>query len=417
MSGGEQDALQALRRLAGDKATGELVCASGRAEVHVHFQEGRVAWATSSAARFAFTRYVLEQCDIDREAFKELVHECRREKKPLGETLIEWGVATEEQVRRALQRQVEDALETLREGGPAQTVFLQRGDGYRAYNQAFTFALEDVCERPSKGSSQQRMPRISSAPPPPSLRERLIELLEHEGGIRWVEHHARGRVIDRLPNGNGAAAIESLTGDLFATDTDFVALRGAVDNLIGVDLGEVGSVWCGVDPQVVLGAMITALRERLRTESIARLSMPGGSMGAAKVSPDRGVSPQVLTEVIERTPALWGVALVDSDGQAHCLACREALDQDSIYARVRHLSRFLRGARDVAAGADGDPTFPRASMMAASPAGWAFGGEFLDQTRRDLWLILDPSAGQGLGWAILTALLRRTSLTSREVSR
>lgn len=413
----DPEAIETLARLAKEEATGELVCATPEAEVHIHLQGGRIAWATSSAARFAFTRYVVQQCEIDATAFRELVSECRRENKPLGETLIEWGVASEDQVRSALKKQIVDALDTLRVGGKAETVFLQRGTGYRNYNREFTFTFGEVFQRERRPRrSSQHLPAISSRPPPAEFLERLGHLARNEPDVHWVEHHQGGKLGLRLPEGSAALGIDGPASEVFRGDVDFVSVRGGRENLIGVDLGAPGSVWCGVDPQVVLGAMILALRERLGTERIARTQLPPGAMGEPRIRQDRGLPPKILEELLERTGEVWAVYLRDDAGKLHCLACREHLDDDGAHARTASLGRFLSALHELAVRG---PTFamPSASLMASSPFGWFFGSELLDRTGRQVWLILDPSANQGIGWAILAALLRRTSLTSREVSR
>ncbi len=419
MTGARPDSIATLERLAREQATGELVCAAANAEVHVHLQAGRVAWATSSAARFAFGKYVLERCDLDAEALKELVAECRREHKPLGETLIEWGVASTEAVRAALREQIVDALATLRQAGPTQTVFLQRGAGYRSYNPTFTFALEEVVQRRRRTrASEQRMPRRSSHPPPMGVAARLLDLAGQEPEIRWLEHHVGGSPTCRVPDGTAPAGIHELGHALFSGDVDYAVVRGGAENLIGVSLPNGGgSVWCGVDPSVVLGAMVTALRERLATERPARNSLPAATLGPIHVGADRGIGRGVLEEVLDRTPAVWAATIVDRDGHADWLARREAIAPGELEARVAPFSGFLRGVRHLTVGTDASVSLPRASMVAAAASGWLFGAELLDESRRDLWLLLDPSAGQGLGWAILEALLRRTSLTSREVRR
>lgn len=413
------DSLHTLSQLVADAATGELVCASAEAEVHIHLQGGRVAWATSSASRFAFGRYVLERCDLDAQALKELIAECRREHKPLGETLIEWGVASTDAVRDALREQIVDALSTLRDAGAAQTVFLQRGAGYRSYNPTFTFALDEVAPRRSRtpASGTARTARRSSRPAPGSLSARLAALVADEPEIRWAEHHENGAPSCRVPLDARPAGIHAPAHALMKGDVDFVVARGCVENLVGVALpAGAGSVWCGVDPQAVLGGVVTSLRERLGVEH-ARASARGAAMGGIHIGPDRGIGREILAEILERTPTVWAVAIADHAARAHCLARRDAVDPTALESRLVPFTTLLRAARPLTVGTEPDVALPRASLAAAAASGWLFGGELLDETRRDLWLLLDPGAGQGLGWAILEALLRRTSLTSRELPR
>src|SRR5262245_25437261 len=106
MSSGDR-VLDRIAALASQNASGELICASDSVEVHVFLQRGRIAWATDSTRPLAFTRHLLQTAQIDVEVFREILESCRREKRPLGETLIAWGVATREEVRDALRHQIE----------------------------------------------------------------------------------------------------------------------------------------------------------------------------------------------------------------------------------------------------------------------------------------------------------------------
>ena len=60
-----------LRQLASGAETGEFVCAGQTAEVHVHLQSGRVAWATSSAARVGLAQLLQDFCALDGKALGE----------------------------------------------------------------------------------------------------------------------------------------------------------------------------------------------------------------------------------------------------------------------------------------------------------------------------------------------------------
>ena len=149
--------LKHLRLLVQQEATGEWVCASTRAEVHVFLQSGRVAWATSSAAELGFTQHLLEATEVDPASIREVVRACRRERPPFGETLVEWGLATEVEVRNALQAQIRDSLATLPSEG--ETVFLRQGRDYRGYNHDLTFAFDEVWkQRRRHPSSVRRRP-------------------------------------------------------------------------------------------------------------------------------------------------------------------------------------------------------------------------------------------------------------------
>ena len=102
-----------LCELAEAGATGELVCVGAGFEAHVFLQAGRVAWATDSTHPFAFASHLQRIAKIDVPTFRQVVEECRREKLPLGETLVAWGLATWDQVRAALTHQIGEAVALL----------------------------------------------------------------------------------------------------------------------------------------------------------------------------------------------------------------------------------------------------------------------------------------------------------------
>ncbi|MDF1564861.1 MAG: response regulator [Deltaproteobacteria bacterium] len=136
-----EDPVARLREWAELGADGEFIATAAEWEVHVHLQEGRVAWATSSASKYAFTRHLSEHFGIEKEAIVEVVDECRKTRKNVGETLVEWGIATEEQVRESLRAQIADALAVLPGSSGVQSIFLSRGSDYA---QPLTFTLDEL---------------------------------------------------------------------------------------------------------------------------------------------------------------------------------------------------------------------------------------------------------------------------------
>ena len=405
--------LQTLRELVGQEATGELICAADEAEVHVHLQNGRIAWATTSVARFAFARHVAAHCSIDSEALREIVQECRRERKPLGRTLIEWGLATESDVREALRKQICEALSTLPDGAAA-AVFLRRGQGYSSYDRELTFELDELLPRVTRTLAPAPVRMLSSVPPSARLGDALRELVQH-AEISWAEHHLPERLVERVPHGT-ARGVEPLAS-VFDGDTDFVAVRSESETVLGLALSmDRGAVWCGLAPDATLGAVLALVRERLGGLTVGRISNPGAGLGTICTAQDEGLPPSMLRELMERSDGLWGIAMRDPSSQVRWLGWREYLDRGELGERVAGLSGTLATARALPRR-DGESGLWQSSMVVSTSPGWFFGASLLDGTGRDLWLVLDPSATQGLGWALLASLLRRTSLTAREVAR
>ena len=141
--------LSTLVRLVRTEASGELICAADSLEIHVFLQRGKVAWCTESGKPFAFTQRLFELTELDRDGFRQIIDECRRDRLPLGETLIRWGVASLEQVREALRRQIVEALTALAVQHDAQVIFLERSRAFddpqaRSLRRAVTCPRSDA---------------------------------------------------------------------------------------------------------------------------------------------------------------------------------------------------------------------------------------------------------------------------------
>lgn len=83
--------LKILASLVERNVSGELICASPEAEIHVFLKRGRIAWAIDSRRPAAFADGLVE-IDLDAETLREVIETCRRENLPLGETLVGWGL-------------------------------------------------------------------------------------------------------------------------------------------------------------------------------------------------------------------------------------------------------------------------------------------------------------------------------------
>lgn len=138
-----EDPAQMMLDVASQNKSGEVVAVSGECEIHVHFQNGRVAWATSSELKYAFTRYLVDRFGLEPDSIREVLDECRRTRKNVGETLVEWKLASQEQVREALRLQISDAMATLDAMSNARAVFMPRESDYAA---DFTFELHELRE-------------------------------------------------------------------------------------------------------------------------------------------------------------------------------------------------------------------------------------------------------------------------------
>jgi hypothetical protein len=133
--------LAMLERLAAEGQSGELIATTQNFEIHVLLHEGRIAWATNSSSRFAFTRRLVDKYGVDKDTLREVVLECQRTRARLGEALLAWNVATREQIQDALKSQISETLTQLGELRDSRALFLPRS---AAYSADLTFTLTDV---------------------------------------------------------------------------------------------------------------------------------------------------------------------------------------------------------------------------------------------------------------------------------
>jgi hypothetical protein len=133
-----------LLALAREGATGELGCSCQDRRLQLYLQRGRVAWANDPRHQRAFTAHLREQAHVQAADIEAVVAECRTTKRPIGESLIARGLATEEQVRAALRHQIGLALHIGTCPGAGQTTFALRN--YADYDVRFTFAAAELIE-------------------------------------------------------------------------------------------------------------------------------------------------------------------------------------------------------------------------------------------------------------------------------
>jgi hypothetical protein len=382
----EETPIAIVRRLAGAGATGELICAEGELEVHVYLQQGRVAWATSSEARFAFGRELVRRCNVDPETLKELVEDCRRNRRPLGETLVQWGLASLEDVRESLRRQIQGALATLGGRHRAPTLFLERGAQYLTYERELTFELRELVDA--------EMAATASLGP----RELLDRLLRDVPEIRWGEVRRRGDVIRAHPRAvEPRASTRRLAELAFGDEVDVVAVRSELGAVVGVARDDETSVWIGLPGEARLGAVFASLADAL----------PSGRTAASAARGDATAS----SDTCERCrPALDDVLARWSDAEAACvlhderapaLVHRSGLDGASFLAIARARTAML----EVEAG---DAELASARSLVLGRAGsWLLASPVPDGSRRVLWLSVSRQASQGLAWALLGATARQ----------
>jgi Domain of unknown function (DUF4388) len=133
-----------LLSLASEGATGELGCSCQDGRMQLYLQRGRVAWASDPKCQRAFTAHLKEHAHVKAADIEAVVAECRESKRPIGESLIAHGLATEEQVRAALRHQIGFALHIGTCAGVGQTTFSLRN--YAQHDARFTFSASELIE-------------------------------------------------------------------------------------------------------------------------------------------------------------------------------------------------------------------------------------------------------------------------------
>lgn len=401
-----------LEELARRRASGELICASDSIEVHVYFQHGRIAWATDSARPLVFTRRLLETAQIDVEIFREILESCRRERRPLGETLIAWGVATREEVLHALSHQIRLAISLLRDSDPVQTLFLNRSSQFSDYDAELTFAVAELLGAAPERS--ERPPSISVRPPrePNMVSSQAMRLRSSIDALEWVESLEHTAVVESIPTPVETSRVPAqLVEQTLLDGAELVALRMSTTTLAGVALTSTKSLWCLVKAGVTIGAIVATL------ESLAADREPpsrAASLGSGDVwtaGDGEAAVVRTLREFIDRAPELRAVFVAEpSTNRAPYGVGRAGTSPEQTSSLVARRASGLAFPDSLDAGAladvDADGLSSRRTMTAERDV-CLFAAEIRSEGRsRFVWLVLDRDCSKGLGWGYLTSLSR-----------
>jgi hypothetical protein len=403
-----------LQTLVRQLASGELICASGEVEVHVYLQRGRVAWATDSAHPFAFTRHLQTTAGIDTEGFRDILESCKRERRPLGETLVSWGLVTQDEIRTALRHQLELALVQLRDGGAAQTLFLDRTRQFALYDEALTFGLDEILPSaagngPSDGLGRKTPPPAPTKDDPPLSARRL---LASSDDLLWTELFHGTTRVESEPATERAARFSKTVLERTLLDGAALVIVWLPEGLLaGVVLGGTRSLWCRLAPGSTVGAAASALGAM--AAPTASGSAPEGPRGASWVLGDQ--STPALDEVralVDRAPEIMAALLVDGEDPARsCGVGREPLLPETALSAIRQRAQVfsVNPIFDDGLPSDADANgvgFHFRCMVTAERAFWCFGAELTAFPSGTVWVLLDRACAQGLGWAYLTSLSR-----------
>jgi hypothetical protein len=398
--------MELLQHLARSAANGELICAASQVEIHVFLQAGRIAWATDSRHPFAFATHLQTIARIDPDTLRQVVEECRRERLPLGETLVEWGLASWEGVRTALAHQIELAVEQLVTLDAAQTLFLERG--FRDYNERLTFEVSAFVR-------SELPPAETEAPPEPSplvaneRRGLARQLRGSVEGLAWVE------VLDgqQLSDGDPPCPSPRVPLDLVRTtvldDSDFVAIRSARSSVIGLSMARPRSIWCRLSAESTFGAVVSAIWAVAGAADKAVDHAPTRPDAATwSIGDSDDPANQALRAFQLRAHEVLGAIVMTEQHQAiagsGCSLIEPARCADVARRRSAGLLGDTLPLTDPGEHALGSIGFSLKTMVSGEARLWCFGAEL--ERGDSLWMFLDRRTSQGLGWAYLTALTR-----------
>lgn len=394
--------LSQLKWLSQRQSTGELICAAGPQEIHVYLQQGRVAWATSSAYPFEFARYLKEHGKIDDDTLRDVLAECRRKQLPLGETLVAWELLGWDDVRAALRHQICLVFEQLAGLIGAQTMFLER-KRFTEYNHELTLELESILPEGPAGLGRAR------------------QVLEAIRGAVWVEVLDGTGLREAAPPGPRTSRIPAaLIQSTLEDDAGFVAIRSARGTLLGTRVpAERGDVWCALGTDANYGIALSTLRSLglLPAEGRDPPHAPPGTPGdepAWTIGDLRSGSAAELRLVLDGGSKVLAAVILRQDGQPRVGIARAAVERTGCLALLARRAAIFSAPDPVRPEGIGGPDleplgFSSRMVVTGERDVWCFGAELLGRGET-LWVLTDRAALQGIGWACLTTLVRGVAL-------
>ncbi|MCW5801676.1 MAG: hypothetical protein KIT31_04765 [Deltaproteobacteria bacterium] len=386
-----------------DEASGELVCASSRVEIHVYLQRGRIAWATDSTHPFAFAAHLQKHAGIDPDTFRQVVEECRRGRMPLGETLVEWGLAGWETVRTSLAHQISLAIALLAGLETSQVIFLARV--YETFDARLTFDLRDVA-----GGEVASPPAPAARPQPDAGPSGLARQLRGSvEGLSWVEAFDGERLAESDPPIAVPRVPLEVARATLLDGADFAAIRSVRTSLVGFAVAPPRSIWCHVAAGSTFGAVVSSLWAIAEATGRRSPAEPRGRTSWS-VGPADAPRATAIHAFAQRATEMAGALVLSRDGEPIAGSGATTASRDACVDVARRRVRCLQ----VDLGAPGDEVersldaigFSMRTMVSGEPGLWCFGAELDPRRGETLWMLLERHCLQGLGWAYLAALTR-----------
>lgn len=377
-----------LRALATRGVTGELIACDQIVEVHVFLHRGRVAWGTSNRNSKVLNDYLTAVAGLDDDALDEVAADCRRTGARFGETVVAWGLATVDQVARALRAEISDALSGLTELVGAPVVFLPREE---AYDERWTFTVDDVLAGvPDVGAGM-------------CLTRRIVELVP---GHHWVAGSSpRAMFVTEGARDDARKAdfLVPLTDSLTRTSASEVILRAPARGVVGRSAGNDQWVYAAFASTSGLGAMSAAMR----------------SLGQAAAHVDR-LAPVTLVEGEARLLEPISAALIAAEelragwliDRAGRVSGRGALADPLLGAIAAELTTFLDVDLTPAIPIDEhERTQPTNSITARLGACWLCGTRA--RSGHAVWLAVVADESAGFAAALLASVVRQVEVLAR----
>jgi len=396
----KNDALDLIEKKVSEGVTGEVIVAGLDLEAHVYLQEGRVAWAYSDRQRGAFLQELTRVTGLDEGVFRDVLDECRAKRKHVAETLIDWGLASEHDVRRALWEQIVSALRTIAEASSPSALFLRRQRS--SYDNRLTFDLGEF-ERE----------RFSASPPP----QEDDDLLRREASLQQsFTDSVRASLWVRLVRPGGRSTSSNVALGLVAETLESLqateyAYREAAGWLFGLRHPD-GFLFCGLRPTAQLSKARKTLYQQLGHEP------PPPAPPLTLGGPADRVAPAALASLrttLEHFDFIAGIYLFTPEGSAHMLRKGAPADLDDRLDRAHHtlglpLTQLIQPNAPPADRANPVPPGVRMVLPDIHLLGAPIGAS-------TLWLALCPSVLEGFGWGLLANAQRTLNSDDRSLLR
>ncbi|MFO0561987.1 MAG: hypothetical protein U0269_28500 [Polyangiales bacterium] len=390
-------AIEALSQLATRGASGEFICRTAARETHVFLLKGRVAWAFDNHARSVFWKSLSASASVDQATQRAVIEECRRTGRSVADTIVEWGVATREQVFDALDEQVRASLEPMRAEPSAQHIFLERR---QFAEREAPWTLDLLSFGLGQSSRSGRWALRSSVPPPRSEANEASEASETNAAsaVRW-DIPGVERVVESDGVRSSSARIAGLArvAPLLDSSTDLVVAKTSERWIIGADNGGTRR-WFAVAPAANLGAVFASLVQRGLVERTRAAPPTDTRATSSALAPRAAQRYASQLGVVARYAEVRAAFVLAQDG-----ALLDVLDRSS----TNHSESVARAARVCTLLDDAAQPQDAAVILSAIAIrsdvlllGARVGAE-------SAWIVVGPDATLGVAWTMLGSLLRK----------